>query len=208
MLDFITVNTQSSIRIQDDKVLYFDPFKITDTPHDADIILITHSHFDHWSPEDIRKVMKPDTILVCPQSLTEAKSLGLSFQTVVPNESYSVSGVNFRTIPAYNLTKPFHPKNEGWVGYLLHSPTKGDIYIAGDTDMTAENQKVRCQIAFLPIGGTYTMNAVEAAELADIIQPEYVIPIHSGSIVGKPNDAVKFTKVLTENIKTVHKLTF
>lgn len=208
MLDFITVNTQSSIRIQDDKVLYFDPFKITDTPHDADIILITHSHFDHWSPEDIRKVMKPDTILVCPQSLTEAKSLGLSFQTVVPNESYSVSGVNFRTIPAYNLTKPFHPKNEGWVGYLLHSPTKGDIYIAGDTDMTAENQKVRCQIAFLPIGGTYTMNAVEAAELADIIQPEYVIPIHYGSIVGKPNDAVKFTKVLTENIKTVHKLTF
>ena len=208
MLDHISVNTQSSIRIQDSKVLYFDPFKIEGTPHDADIILITHSHFDHWSPEDIRKVMKPDTILVCPKSLKEADTLGLTVKSVLPSECFSIDGLEFQTVPAYNKVLPFHPKHEGWVGYLFHSQTNGDMYIAGDTDMTDENQTVRCQTAFLPIGGTYTMNAEQAAKLADIIQPETVIPIHYGSIVGTPNDIHQFTKALTKNITTIQKLTF
>ena len=102
MLDFIEVNTHSSIRIALDQVIYIDPFRIGGAPHDADIILITHSHFDHLSPEDIRKVMQPDTVLVCPQSVTEADGLGLTVQKVSPQESFSVRGIAVETVPAYN----------------------------------------------------------------------------------------------------------
>ncbi len=202
----ITVNAQSSIRIADAKILYFDPFQIQGAPHDADIILITHDHYDHFSPADIKKVMKPDTVLVCPQSMKETAELGLTVKTVSPNESFCVCDTEFRTIPAYNPDKRFHPKSAGWVGYILHSAVYGDVYVAGDTDITYENKTVQCRIAMLPIGGTYTMNAQEAAELANLIRPEIVIPTHYGAVVGKPEDAEVFSAAVGKGIKVTIKI--
>ena len=205
MLDFITVNTHSSIKITDKKVIYSDPFQIKAESHDADIILITHNHFDHYSPEDIRKVMKSDTVIVCPQTVQESKDIGLEVKFISPNESFEVLGISIETIPAYNKLKPFHPKRNNWVGYIVNSEQNGRIYIAGDTDITAENKKVKCRIAMLPIGGKFTMNAKQAATLANTIKPEFAIPIHYGNIIGKPKDADTFAENLDSGIKAVVK---
>ncbi len=206
MLDFIEVNTQSSIRITDEKVIYADPLNIVGEPHDADIILITHSHFDHYSVADIKKVMKSDTVIVCPQSIKEAEGLGIGVKYVKPNESIEVKGTAIETVPAYNKLKPFHPKSNGWVGYIVNSRQNGRIYIAGDTDVTEENKQVKCRVAFIPIGGHYTMNAEKAAELVNIIKPEFAVPVHYGSIVGKPEDAETFRQNVDKNINVVIKL--
>lgn len=206
MLDLIEVNTHSSIRIALEKVIYIDPFRLENAPHDADIILITHSHFDHLSPEDIRRVMRPDTVLVCPHSVTEADALGLTVQKVGTAEQFTVRGIRMETVPAYNRTKQFHPREKGWVGYLIDGGSNGHIFIAGDTDMTDENSRVRCRIAMLPIGGTYTVDAAEAAALANAIGPEFVIPVHYGSIAGSPEDLERFRGCVDPHITVVPKI--
>lgn len=206
MLDFITVNTHSSIRIADEKIIYIDPFKITDEPHDADIILITHDHFDHYSPEDILKIMRPDTVLVMPQKMKSSDATGLTPTQVSSSDSITVKGISIETIPAYNKLKPFHPKSKGWVGYIINSSEHGRIYIAGDTDITDENSQVRCRIAMLPAGGTYTMNAANAAKLANTIRPEYAIPVHYGSVAGSMKDGETFKAAVDSSIEVVLKL--
>ncbi len=206
MLDFITINTHSSIRIDAGKIIYSDPFKIENEPHDADIILITHGHFDHFSPDDIRKVMKQDTVIVCTKDNTEAGKLGIVVRNISANEKFDVKGISFETVPAYNKLKPFHPKSKGWVGYIINSQEHGRIYIAGDTDITSENQQVKCEIALLPAGGTYTMNAKKAAKLANTIRPEYAVPIHYGSVAGDPGDGEIFCSALDSGIKAVIKI--
>ena len=204
MLSGIEVLCHSSIRIAKDKIIYIDPFKITNEYNDADIIFCTHSHYDHFSEEDINKVKKDDTKLVLTlDCLEKAKNLGFDQKNIVlvkPNEKYKVSGINFETVPAYNLEKDFHKQESNWVGYLLEI---NDItyYIAGDTDLIPEVKSVNCDVAFLPVGGTYTMNAKEAAELANIIEPQIAIPIHYGSIVGTMKDAETFKNELKENIE-------
>ena len=175
MLDFIEVNIHSSIRITDKKIIYVDPFQITNETHDADIILITHDHFDHYSTDDISKVMKSDTVIVYPESMDDTKDLGLTEERVAPCTAFSVYDIKMETVPAYNILKPYHLKRSGWVGYIINSEKHGRIYIAGDTDIHPINKAVKCRIAMLPIGGTYTMNAKQAAQLANIIKPEYVI---------------------------------
>jgi len=206
MLDFIRVNTHSSIRIEDEKVIYIDPFKIENAGNDADIILITHSHFDHFSPDDIRKVMKSDTILVCPASMNEADEIGLSVIKVNPYEKLENNRISIETVPAYNNSKPFHPKLNNWVGYIINSKTNGRIYIAGDTDATEDNKKVKCNIALVPIGGTFTMTADDAAELINQIKPEYAIPVHYGSVAGKAYDADIFRENINPEITVVEKI--
>lgn len=206
MLDFIEVNTQSSIRIEDEKIIYADPIKIPSESHDADIILITHAHYDHYSVDDIKKVMKNDTVIICPKLMDEADDLGIDVKKVMPNEKFEVSGIEFETIPAYNKLKPFHPKSNGWVGYIINSKQNGRIYISGDTDVTAENQQVKCRIALVAIGGHFTMNAQQAAGLVNTIKPEFAIPTHYGSIVGKPEDADVFSKNVDNGINVVIKL--
>lgn len=206
MLDFITVNTHSSIRINDKKVIYIDPFRITDESHDADIILITHSHYDHFSPDDIKKVMKPETVLVCPEGMKKVDEMGLEVVRVSVSDKIEVLGISVETVAAYNKLKPFHPKSNGWVGYIINSSDNGRIYIAGDTDITSENQGVKCDIAMLPVGGTYTMNFKKAAKLANIIKPEYAVPIHYGSVTGSPEDGENFRKLVDGEIKVVIKI--
>lgn len=205
MLDFITINTHSSIRINEGKIIYIDPFKISAKTADADIILVTHEHFDHLSPEDIQKVMKQDTVLVCPESV-DAQIGGLDTVKASVGEKLEVKGISIETVPAYNIGKPFHPKENGWVGYIINSPEHGRIYIAGDTDITEENKNVKCDIALLPAGGTYTMDSKQAAELANTIRPEYAIPVHYGSVAGSPEDGEKFSSNVDDDIKVVIKL--
>ena len=206
MLDFITINEQSSIRIDEEKVIYSDPYNISGAPHDADIILITHSHFDHYSPDDIRKVMNPGTVVVCPSSMTEPQELGLTVKQVTAGEKFEVLGVRFEAVPAYNTGKPFHPGSNGWLGYIIDSPDHGRIYIAGDTDITPDNKQVKCDIALIPAGGTFTTDAVQAAELVNTIRPKYAIPIHYGTVVGSPEDGEIFRKAVDSGTEVVIKL--
>ena len=206
MLDFITINEHSSIRIDEGKIIYSDPFNINGEPHDADIILITHSHFDHYSPDDIRKVMKSDTVIVCPQTMTEADELGLAVRHITPWERAEVSGIRIQAVPAYNTGKPFHPESNGWVGYIINSPTHGEIYIAGDTDATPDAGKVTCDIALVPVGGTYTTDASQAAQLVNDIHPRYAVPIHYGTVAGTPADGEKFREYVNNDIEVIIKL--
>lgn len=206
MLDYITINEHSSIRIDEGKIIYSDPYNISGNPHDADIILITHSHFDHYSPDDIRKVMKSDTVIVCPSSMNKPNELDLTVKQVTAGDSFETLGIKFETVPAYNIGKPFHPKSNGWLGYIIVSSEHGRIYIAGDTDITPDNQKVNCEIALVPTGGTFTTDASQAAELVNTIRPKYAIPIHYGTVAGTPTDGEKFRKAVNSNIKVIIKL--
>lgn len=206
MLDFITINEHSSIRIDEKKIIYCDPYNISGASHDADIILITHSHFDHYSPDDIRKVMKSDTIIVCPTSVTEPNELGLNVKQVKAGEKFELIGIRFEAVPAYNIGKPFHPKSNGWLGYIIESSEHGRIYIAGDTDITPDNKQVKCDIALIPVGGTYTTDASQAAELVNTIHPKYAVPIHYGNVAGSPADGEIFRKAVDSGIEVIIKL--
>ena len=206
MLNNIEVLYHSSIRINKEKTIYIDPFKIDKDYNDADIVFITHDHFDHYSEEDIDKVINENTTIIIPEELlTKILRKGINKNAVITvesNKEYMVQGIKFETIPAYNTNKTFHPKENDWVGYII---TLDGIryYIAGDTDITEENRKVKCDVAFVPVGGTYTMNYSEAAELVNIIKPKIAVPIHYGSIVGTKQDATNFIKLLHSSIKGI-----
>ena len=206
MLNNIEVLYHSSIRINKEKTIYIDPFKIDRNYNDADIIFITHDHYDHYSEEDIDKVINENTVIVIPEELlTKVLKKGINKNaiiTVEPNQKYMVQGIKFETVPAYNINKTFHPKENDWVGYVIE--INGiKYYIAGDTDITEENKKVKCDVAFVPVGGTYTMDFKEAAQLVNQIQPKVAVPIHYGSVVGTKQDAEEFIKLLHTNVKGV-----
>lgn len=206
MLNNIEVLYHSSIRINKEKTIYIDPFKIDRNYNDADIIFVTHDHYDHYSEEDIDKVINENAVIVIPEELlTKVLKKGINKNaiiTVEPNQKYMVQGIKFETVPAYNTNKIFHPKENGWVGYVIE--INGiKYYIAGDTDITEENKKVKCDVAFVPVGGTYTMDFKEAAQLVNEIQPKVAVPIHYGSVVGTKQDAEEFIKLLHTNIKGV-----
>lgn len=202
----IKVLYHSSIKIESNINIYFDPFKIEVASNDADVIFITHEHYDHFSPEDILKIKKENTIIVLPKNM-ENIALDLNFEKtnivlVEPNQKYKLENQEliFETIPAYNVNKNFHKKEMNWVGYILEIEGKR-VYVAGDTDITEENKQVKCDIALVPIGGTYTMEAKEAAELVNIIKPKIAIPIHYGAIVGNKEDEKIFVKNVEKDIE-------
>ena len=206
MLENIEVLYHSSIRINKEKTIYIDPFKIDRNYNDADIVFITHDHYDHYSEEDIDKVINENTTIIIPDELlTKLLRKGINKNaiiTVEPNKNYMVQGIKFETIPAYNTNKTFHPKKNGWVGYIII--INGiRYYIAGDTDITEENKQVKCDVAFVPVGGTYTMDFKEAASLINEIKPKIAIPIHYGSIVGTEQDAIDFIRLLHPEIKGI-----
>ena len=205
MLNNIEVLCHSSIRMNKGKIIYVDPFHIEENYQDADIILITHSHYDHFSEEDIEKVRKADTkIYVTEDYVENARQLGFSENKIIgvkPNQTYYEGNIEINTVPAYNVNKQFHPKENNWVGYILKIDGIA-YYIAGDTDITEENKKIKCDVAFVPVGGTYTMTAKEAAELVNIIKPKVAIPIHYGDIVGTKEDATTFVNNLENGIES------
>lgn len=204
MLEGISVLCHSSIKFNKDKVIYVDPYNIDDNYNDADIIFITHDHYDHYSEEDIAKIKIDSTTIIAPQSMEE-KILNYGFSKnniilVKPHQEYKVGEIKFETIPAYNNNKEYHPKNNNWVGYIIEIDNV-KYYIAGDTDNTEDNKKVQCDVAFVPIGGKFTMDYKEAADLINEIKTKVAVPTHYGSLVGTKEDALNFSKLLNPEIE-------
>jgi len=188
-----------TFKITGEKVIYTDPFKIKKADS-ADIILITHEHYDHCSPEDVKKIQGPNTVIVTVSDC--AKKLSGKIKIVKPGDKINVEGIEIEAVPSYNTNKQFHVKERGWVGYIF--TVKGQrIYMAGDTDHIPEMKNYKCDIALLPVSGTYVMTADEAVKAALDIKPKIAIPMHYGSIVGDKNDAKKFADGLKGKIEAV-----
>ena len=197
----IEVFTQSAIKLTGKQIIYFDPIKIKEEYHDADYIFITHDHYDHFEGESIKKLLKDQTYLIVPKILEDkAKKITDNVLIVEPNKTYQLNELEFRTIPAYNLNKTFHLKENGYVGYNLKLDDKY-YYIMGDTDVTEEAKEVKADICFIPIGGHFTMDFTEAADYINLIKPKEVIPIHYGSIIGDISDGEEFAKLVDKDIE-------
>ena len=208
---FITINTHSSIRLEtkQETVIYVDPYGFTAEPHDADLILVTHTHFDHFSPEDIARVRKPHTAFVMPATgkgeFAKAGFTSAEVAFLAPYECVTLQGVEVETVPAYNANKRFHPKGNGWLGYVVDVDGTR-VYVAGDTDDLPENREIDCDIALVPAGGTYTMDAREAAAFVNALKPAVAIPEHYGTVAGSADDGRTFAKLVDPGIEVVLKL--
>ena len=199
-----SINNHSSIRLSGSKVVYCDPFMVTQETHDADIICITHEHGDHFSPDDILKVCKDDTLFIIPVSMKQVFDdsgiQGGGVRYIIPQGFATVLGLTIKGVPAYNIGKDFHPKEKGWLGYLIELDGES-FYVVGDSDRTPEAEEVRCDVLFVPVGGTYTMTASEAVALANAIKPAIAVPTHYGAVVGSPADAQVFCDGLDKDIE-------
>lgn len=193
MLENIRWLGHASIQITGSKVIYIDPWKLDKGLVPADIIFITHSHYDHCDPRDVAKVAKRTTVIVAPKDAA-GKFPNLDVRVVKPGDTLTIEGVVVKVIPAYNVGKQFHPKTNSWVGYLITIDGK-TVYHPGDTDVIPEMEELKPDIALLPIGGTYTMDVSQAAALANKMQPGIAVPIHYGDIVGSWKDAEKFKEL-------------
>lgn len=194
MLERFTWFKQSAFRWEGDGLaVYIDPWGVTgDVP--ADVVLITHAHFDHFDLSEIEKIRKEGTKIVAPHDV--ARELSGDVTPVAPGDSLEVTGVHVQAVPAYNVQEDrldFHPQANRWVGYVLELGGS-TCYHAGDTDHAPELSDVRSDVAFLPIGGTYTMDAAQAARLARAISPQMAVPMHYGFVVGSPSDAETFRR--------------
>ncbi len=191
MLDRLSWLGHASFVIAGKKRLYIDPWKIKEGSPKADIIFITHEHYDHNSPDDITGLSTPNTVIVGPRDVV--KGFKGNIVPLRPREKTDVEGVRVSTIRAYNVNKTFHPSVKDWLGYVID--TDGlIIYHAGDTDRIDEMKGLKGDVALLPIGGTYTMDANEAALAASDIRPGVAVPMHYGSIVGTDDDAQTFLR--------------
>ena len=203
ILDGVNVNFHASIKIVKNNIkVYIDPFKIEKELNDADYIFITHNHYDHYSSDDINKVINDNTILIMPESIKDNISgIGNRIIYVKQNENYNLNNISFHTVASYNLSKSYHPKSNNWVGYnILIDNIK--YYVLGDTDVTDEAINEVCDVMFVPVGGTYTMDYKEAAKLVNSKNIKYAVPIHYG-VVGSYNDAINFINLLEDKSKGV-----
>lgn len=207
----LMVNEQSSIRIIASSNLYFDPFNLPNEPHDADIVFVTHEHYDHFSFKDIDKAANEKTIYAFPRGMKKMflkhKIPEDNLYPLVPGQSALIAGLPIQAVAAYNLNKPFHPKSNGWLGYVV-TIDGSTVYICGDTDDIPEARAVKCDIVCVPVGGTYTMDAKEAANFVNAIRPRIAVPVHYGTVVGKPEDADIFERNVYKNIPVCRKLFF
>jgi len=198
----------SGFLIKNSRVIYIDPYQIKEGLEKADLIFITHSHYDHCSVADIQKIVQEGTKIIMPadcQSKITRFDVPINMEIIEPNQEIELGEIKVSTFPAYNVDKHFHPKDESWVGYLIKMKNVL-IYHPGDSDLIPEMQKLtgykqpgKELVALLPVGGRFTMNAEEAAEAAKLIKPTIAIPMHYGSIVGTKDDAQEFKEICEEN---------
>lgn len=212
----VRVLSHSAVRIQaaDGTVLYFDPFQLAEEPHDADVVFITHDHYDHLSPDDAAKVMNESTVVVAPESCAVDARVKLGAKTAVgmkPGETAAVGpagGIAVEAVPAYNVEPErlgFHPQKNAWVGYVV-TVDGVRYYVTGDTDRNADNEEVACDVLLLPIGGTYTFDAAQAAAFTNELRPKAVVPTHYGTAVGKKEDVDAFIPLVDKDIPVVVKM--
>jgi len=187
--------SHAAFRITNEKVIiYIDPWKLTGEPHDGSVVLVSHGHYDHHSAEDVAKVSHPQTTLISTPDVIDQCSYG---QTISPGQTIELPAVSITAVAAYNPDKQFHPKNNMWVGFIIQLDGIR-IYYAGDTDMIPEMKGLtNIDLALMPIGGTYTMNAAEAAEAVNIFKPQKALPYHWGDFIGNYSDAEKFARAAT-----------
>lgn len=221
-LDNVRVLTHSAIRIesQDDAVLYFDPFQLAEAPHDADIIFITHDHYDHFSPEDAVKVLKDTTVVVAPESCAAnvREKLGVTTLGMKPGDTTFVgkaapggsegARICVEAVRAYNVEPErlgFHPKDNDWLGYVV-TVDGARYYVSGDTDQNEDNLQVTCDIALIPIGGTYTFDAAQAAAFVNATRPQVVVPTHYGTAVGTKDAVDDFIPLVERDVQTIVKM--
>ncbi len=186
---FIIEDAKGSIAI--------DPYDIT-LNEKVDYIFVTHSHYDHCSPEDIEKLTDPNKTTIVATKDCKEKIEGISPRIILvePNKTYN-AGIDFKTLPAYNIEKPFHPRDNNWVGYIIK--LENSVYHPGDTDLIPEMAGLEPDYFLVPIGGTYTMDVKEGAKAVKTVNPKYAIPMHYGKIVGSTKDAEEFKKIYKEN---------
>ena len=197
----------AGFKLTGEKIVYLDPFQLHKTYYDADIVICSHEHYDHCSVDDIKKVITPETVIVCPADCI-SKLRGLKIGNIIPIEpgqTIIVKGVSISAIPAYNINKfrspgvIFHPKDNYWIGPLLELGGK-KIYHSGDTDKIPEMAQLHeIDIALMAVGGTYTMTAAEAVEAVLMFRPKKAIPMHYGSIVGSVQDAIAFKNAVVKH---------
>lgn len=174
-------------------VVYIDPWKLEDEPHDADVVVVSHSHFDHCSPQDVANVSTDRTTIIAPADTIEQLP---SAKAVAPGEAVTAAGITVQAVAAYNVAKAFHPKGNSWIGAVITIDGKR-IYYAGDTDLIDEmGELADVDLALLPVGGTYTLNGLEAAKACKKIGPKAAVPYHWGDIVGSPEDAKRFVDAI------------
>ncbi|MGQ9560763.1 MAG: MBL fold metallo-hydrolase [Candidatus Oleimicrobiaceae bacterium] len=201
----------ASFRLQDGQMqIYIDPWKVPTTAPQADVVLVTHGHFDHFAPATIAQLAKSNTCLVAPHDVIaqarKAKELAaLSAKPghligVAPGDTVSMHGLHIVAVPAYNIGKEFHPKGSRWVGYMVRLNRGEVVYHAGDTDYIPEMAHLHPDVALLPIGGTYTMGAEEAAKAVQSMQPRAVVPMHYGDIVGSDKDVARLRELAGKRI--------
>ena len=218
----IRVNAHSSVRIEgmaagEPCIIYVDPYLVDAEhgvdapPHDADLVFFTHSHYDHFSPDDFSAVAREDgtTRYAMPASMVaDALAAGIpegAVTAVKPGEALRIAGVPVRAVPAYNATKPFHPRGNGWVGFVIEAQPGVRVYVCGDTDANPACYNADCDIICVPVGGKYTMNVPEAAALVNAMfaakgKPVVAIPEHYGSVAGTPDDGAAFAALIGEGV--------
>lgn len=215
-LENVRVFTQSAIRIEGaaGTVAYFDPFALTDAEaaHDADYVLITHAHYDHLSPEDYARVAGEKTVVVAPASMADEVAGLAAAETHLmgAGERLELPGLCVEAVPAYNVEPErlgMHPQGNGWLGYVVTidgEPTR--YYVSGDTDQNPDNETVGCDVALVPIGGTYTCDPRQAAAFVNALRPRAAVPTHYGSIVGTYANFDAFATAVDPAISVIRKL--
>lgn len=208
----------SSFRFDGSKIIYFDPWKLPKNSKKADLIFISHEHFDHFSPEDVSAISSSETVIITDKAVSqwfgfqnsqshrsvrgqlEGKINSKEVKCLSPGETVEISGVKIQAVASYNIGKEFHTKDSRKLGFIV-AIDGITIYHAGDTDNIPEMKNYRCDLALLPVSGTYVMTAEEAAEAALAIKPKIAVPMHYADIVGSPADAEHFKGLLKGKIE-------
>jgi L-ascorbate metabolism protein UlaG (beta-lactamase superfamily) len=194
----ITWLGHASIKISSaSSTIFIDPWKIGKSAQHADIVLLTHDHYDHYSEADVKDISDESTSVIAPMSAPLVTDL------ISPGKTMDIKGVSIQAVPAYNLTKAFHPKANKWVGYIVTIDGR-KIYHLGDTDKIPEMKGLEVDVVCIPVGGTYTMDSKEASEVLKDIKTAHVIPIHFGDIVGSRKDAEKLAGLCSCDVRILN----